>query len=72
MNAPASKATAMLNKQGEWYFERFKFSGTLFALAPSGEQYVVKRGDGYSAEFERLFDDMVNALAHPRINSQGL
>lgn len=56
-------AEAQQNRVGAWYFSRLQPSGTLLAVAPSGEQYVVKGGNPHSPEFGRLFDAMVAALA---------
>lgn len=54
-----------INRSAAWYFSRLEPSGTIYAKAPNGAEFVVKRGDMNSVAGRELLQAMASALTGP-------
>lgn len=52
-----------INRSAPWYFSRLDPTGTVLAVAPSGQNYVIKHGLMDSEAGHELLNAMVRALS---------
>lgn len=50
-------------ERGNWYFSSINPTGTILAIDPNGDEFVVKNGDMNSLAGRKLLDAMATALA---------